>query len=1244
MKTSSKRNRLWVHFLVCTLALTALVASHDVIAALAAGCGTVQFDGNGRNFAVGNAPRSMVAGDFNHDGHNDLAVADFGGGQGAPGAVSILLNNGSGGFSSPTNITAGINPRSIVSADFNHDGHIDLAVLNFDSGACCISSSATILLGNGAGNFAVSGSPVAVGNDAGVLTTGDYNRDGHADLAATVLESSSRKVSILLGDGNAGFSGAVKYSANGNASSIVTGDFNGDTKPDLVTSNVNGSNISVLLGDGLGAFGAAANYPVGGANPQFVAVGDFNQDSKLDIVTANTANTVTVVLGNGDGSFGVGTQFTVASAPLSVTALDVNGDGKPDIVTADSGSSSASVLLGTGAGGFGSYASYTAGLGTFFVVGIDFNGDTKVDLAVSNALSNTVTILPGDGSGRFAGARLFRVGEGPFAVVSGDFNRDGKADLATTNGSQNSVSVVLGDGNGSFSADVKYSTTFEPRDLALADFNGDGRLDIVVSFGTCCQNTTSIGILLGDDSGGFSSATNFTGGTNALGIVAADFNRDGNADVATANNETHDVSILLGDGKGSLSAPVNIDVGASPDSIATGDVNGDGNADLILGGGPGSVLLGNGAGGFSPGTPAVFAGSRVTVGDVNGDGLADLATANAAGNLAVLLGNGSGGFGAPLNLPLASPQRVAIADVNGDGKSDLAATSGTSNIVLFLGDGNGAFDAGTTFNGGSGPRGMLQADLNQDGRTDLVATNSSGFLAVLLNTCAAAPVVPPPLYVSDAIVAEGNSGQTNVEFEISIPVSSNQTVSVSYYSSNQSATGGVDYQSVSGRVTFPPGVTEQRIVVPVNGDTLTEPEERFNVSLFDPLNAVLAHPNGLGIITNDDGPAVVGFTAASYTTPEWVGSTEIMVVRSVNLSIPFSVAYATSDNAGSNNCNVNNGAASSRCDYLTTVGTLHFAANETTKTILVPIIDDSYAEGIANERFSITLSDPSGATLGANSTALVVIADNDPPLVDNPIGLSSFFVRQHYVDFLNREPDLVGSIFWTDQIENCTPKPQCTEIKRINVSAAFFLSIEFQETGYLVYRFYKSAYGNIAGTPVPVRLIEFLPDTQQIGKGVVVGQPGADQLLENNKVAYASDFVSRSRFTKAYPTTLTPAQFVDALFANAGVTPSSTDRDAAMNEFGVAGNTAETAARARALRRVAENSTLRAQETNKAFVLMQYFGYLRRNPNDPPEANLDFGGYNFWLGKLNQFNGNFVTAEMVKAFIISGEYRQRFGP
>ena len=264
------------------------------------------------------------------------------------------------------------------------------------------------------------------------------------------------------------------------------------------------------------------------------------------------------------------------------------------------------------------------------------------------------------------------------------------------------------------------------------------------------------------------------------------------------------------------------------------------------------------------------------------------------------------------------------------------------------------------------------------------------------------------------------------------------------------------------------------------------------------------------------------------------------------------------------------------------------------------------------------------------------------PCSTNRIDEADFFVRQHYSDFLNRQPDAAGLSFWTNQITSCGTDQTCIDIKRINVSAAFFLSIEFQETGYLVYRTYKAAYGNFTGAPVPVRFAEFLPDTQQISQNVVVNAPGWEQQLENNKLAFFLDFVSRLRFRNDYPTTLSPAQFVDTLFMKAAVTPSSTERAAAINEFGSATDTTDTAARARALRRVAENSTLSVQEKNRAFVLMQYFGYLRRNPYDPPEATLDFQGYNFWLTKLNQFNGNFVNAEMVKAFITSGEYRQRF--
>jgi uncharacterized repeat protein (TIGR01451 family) len=258
----------------------------------------------------------------------------------------------------------------------------------------------------------------------------------------------------------------------------------------------------------------------------------------------------------------------------------------------------------------------------------------------------------------------------------------------------------------------------------------------------------------------------------------------------------------------------------------------------------------------------------------------------------------------------------------------------------------------------------------------------------------------------------------------------------------------------------------------------------------------------------------------------------------------------------------------------------------------------------------------------------------------NPLDTTEYFVRQQYLDFLGREPDEAGLNFWVNNIEGCGADSVCRSAKRIDTSAAFFLSIEFQQTGYLVYRTYRAAYGDMPGAPVPLKLNEFNPDRQQIGLGIVVNQDGWQAALANNKRTYTAAFVQRARFATTYPDTMTPGQFVDQLFSNAGVTPTADDRLAAINEFGSAANSADVAARGRALQRVAENRTLQQKEFNQAFVLMQYFGYLRRDANSGPDT--DFSGYNFWLNKLNHFNGNFQSAEMVKAFLLAGEYRSRF--
>jgi uncharacterized delta-60 repeat protein len=255
----------------------------------------------------------------------------------------------------------------------------------------------------------------------------------------------------------------------------------------------------------------------------------------------------------------------------------------------------------------------------------------------------------------------------------------------------------------------------------------------------------------------------------------------------------------------------------------------------------------------------------------------------------------------------------------------------------------------------------------------------------------------------------------------------------------------------------------------------------------------------------------------------------------------------------------------------------------------------------------------------------------------NPLDTTEFFVRQHYLDFLSREPDEAGFNFWVNQIDSCGSDANCRELKRVNASAAFFLSIEFQQTGYLVYRTYKTAYGNISGAPVPVRFSEFLPDTQQLQQGLVVGQTGWEATLENNKRTFVEAFVRRSRFAAAFPSATSEGQYVDTINANAGGVLTPAERNQLVNDL-----IANTKTAGQVLLIVAEDQDLKSAEFNRAFVLMEYFGYLRRNPNDPPEATLDFQGYNFWLSKLNQFNGNFVNADMVKAFINSSEYRGRF--
>jgi hypothetical protein len=307
----------------------------------------------------------------------------------------------------------------------------------------------------------------------------------------------------------------------------------------------------------------------------------------------------------------------------------------------------------------------------------------------------------------------------------------------------------------------------------------------------------------------------------------------------------------------------------------------------------------------------------------------------------------------------------------------------------------------------------------------------------------------------------------------------------------------------------------------------------------------------------------------------------------------------------------------------------------------IPIISFDITPSILTPsgEYDVRLQSPAGQVAYISGGLTVDLPNAAPATGPNLIDDSQFFVAQHYRDFLSREPDASGLQFWTNNIESCGADAACRQAKRVDTSAAFFLSIEFQQTGYLVYRIYKAAFGNLQGKPVPVTFQQFFPDTQGIGRGVVVGQGNWEAQLEANKQAFALAFVQRPDFQAAHAAQ-DANTYVNSLFANAGVAPTAQEQQAAVNAFNNAGG--GNAGRAAALRNVVDSNSFSTKLSNEAFVLMQYFGYLRRNPDDAPDT--DFSGYNFWLSKLNQFNGNYINAQMVQAFLSAIEYRQRFGP
>jgi len=332
-------------------------------------------------------PYSIAIGDFNHDGKLDMAVASVYNGITQ---VSVLLGNGDGSFKPATYYSAGSSPDSIVAADFNKDGNLDLAV-----GDSVGSSNIAILLGNGDGTFQAP-KFFSVPYAPTYVAVGDFNNDHKLDLVVT----DKQYVSVLLGNGDGTFQAAINTKPSYDPLALGVGNFNSDGNLDVVVGQVSlgVTQVQVLLGNGDGTFGLGQAFPVGDG-PSSIAVGDFRRIGRQDLAVAcSSATGVDVLLGNGDGTFKPAVTYPDPSA-FWVVISDLNGDGKLDLAVANFNltqhypSAAVSTLLGNGDGTFQPAILYPAGkIDTFVGVG-DFNSDEKNDLAVVDEYSNDVVVL-----------------------------------------------------------------------------------------------------------------------------------------------------------------------------------------------------------------------------------------------------------------------------------------------------------------------------------------------------------------------------------------------------------------------------------------------------------------------------------------------------------------------------------------------------------------------------------------------------------------------------------------------------------------------------------------------------------------------------------------------------------------------------------------------------------------------------------------------------------------------------------
>ncbi|MDC0711573.1 FG-GAP-like repeat-containing protein [Stigmatella sp. ncwal1] len=640
-------------------------------------------------------------------------------------------------FEPPGTVPAGPHAQRMGRADLDGDGRMDLVV------GSATSSELQVLKGNGLGSF---GAPTAVslgaGENAQALLVADINRDGKPDV---LVASSSKKVFLVNGQATGLGTPSLVATLSGVARGLAVGDFNRDGRLDWAGATDAGT-VETVLGTASG-FAAPSVSTVGGT-PGALAAGDFNRDDRLDLAFGDPAGDVQVMLGMGSGSFGAAAPLGVGLGTVALVVTELNRDGQLDLVVARGTQGLVSVAQGNGNGTFSVLPPVNTGGTPSDVVVEDLDGNGHPDVVVAG-VGNAVLVLKGRGDGSLAPTPMsVPAGGANAAVVVVDADLSGRPDVVAALGSSG-VSVLLNTRadrcEGFIEAARQLAVSSKPSAAVTPDIDGDGRPDLVVA----SEGNSSLDIARGLGNGTFTAFTSVpigTGATNPQGLTSGDFNGDGRVDLVTANLNTGNVSLLLDNGAGGYT-PSTLSSGSSPRGVATADFDQDGHLDIVAANSGASnvrVFYGNGDGTFGESKTHATGSTpyAVLVVDLNGDGRPDIATANSgASNVTSLRNDGARAFtslGATLVRP--GPRSLDTADFNRDNKPDLVVGNYSDDSVsVLLGQGNGTFAPAinTTANVNNKefrqPRGVAVGDFNLDGWPDVAVSSNLGYsMAVLL--------------------------------------------------------------------------------------------------------------------------------------------------------------------------------------------------------------------------------------------------------------------------------------------------------------------------------------------------------------------------------------------------------------------------------------------------------------------------------------------------------------------------------